>query len=320
MIPAEEFRVDFANWNGDDQPDLRHVREQVFLVEQQCPEDEEWDALDATSWHMLARDLEGRPIGTGRLTPEHRIGRMAVLAPWRGRGVGEAIVRLLLEQARALRWSAVELGAQTHAIPFYQRFGFAAYGDEYLDCGISHRRMRLELEPLADPPRAAPAERPVERRLEASDRRTAAEAVAVLLDDAKHELAILTRNLDPDLFENPAALEALKRIALSGRTARIRVLVREPREAAADARRLVALAQRLSSAFVLRTPVDDVDRQYDAAFVLNNRGGFLFRPLADRFEATGSTCSPGRHAQLLALFDAMWERAEPAAELRALGI
>lgn len=320
MIPAPQFHVDFATWDSNDQPGLRHVREQVFLVEQQCPEDEEWDALDTTSWHVLASDLEGRPIGTGRLTPERRIGRMAVLAPWRGRGVGEAVVRLLLEQAQALRWPAVELSAQTHAIPFYERFGFVAYGDEYPDCGIPHRMMRADLPPPAEPPRAAPAERPVERRLEAGDRRAAAAAAAVLLDDARHELALLTRDLDPGLFENPAALEALKRVALSGRTARIRILVHDPREAAANARRFAALAQRLSSAFALRTPVDDVDRQYGAAFVLNDRGGFLFRQLAERFEATGSTCAPGRHAQLLAVFDAMWERAEPAAELRALGI
>lgn len=320
MIPAPGFRVEFAAWDGDDQPGLRHVREQVFLVEQRCPEDEEWDALDGTSQHVLARDLEGRPIGTGRLTPERRIGRMAVLAGWRGRGVGDAVLRLLVEQARARGWPDVELSAQAHAIPFYERFGFAAYGDEYLDCGIPHRMMRLELEPVPAPPRAPPAERPPTTALEARDRRGAQAAAVRLLEQARHELAILTRDLDPDLFEPPAALDALKRIALSGRTARIRILVRDPREGAVGARRLIALAQRLPSAFALRTPVEEADRRYVAAFLLDDRGGYLFRPLADRFEGTGSTCAPGRHAQLLAAFDEIWERSEPAVELRALGI
>lgn len=320
MIPAPDFHLDFATWHGDDQPGLRHVREQVFLIEQQCPEDEEWDALDEKSQHVLARDLEGRPIGTGRLTPERKIGRMAVLAAWRGRGVGDAIVRLLVEHARALRWPAVELSAQTHAIPFYERFGFIAYGDEYLDCDIPHRMMRRELEPAEGPPRAPPPERPQATPLDARDRLGAQKAVALLLAQAKHELAILTRDLDADLFENPSALEALKRIALSGRAARIRILVRDPREAAVDARRLVALAQRLPSAFALRTPVEEIDRHYGSAFLLNDRGGYLFRPLADRLDGSGSTCEPGRHAQLLAVFDEIWERSEPATELRALGI
>lgn len=320
MIPEPGFRVDFAAWHGEDQAGLRHVREQVFLIEQQCPEEEEWDALDETSHHVLARDLDGRPIGTGRLTPERKIGRMAVLADWRGRGVGDAILRQLIEHARALRWSAVELSAQTHAIPFYERQGFVAYGGEYLDCDIPHRAMRLELEPTPEPARTRPPERPEALAFDARDRRGAQEATGLLLAQAQHELAILTRDLDPDLFESPAALEAIKRIALSGRAARIRILVRDPREAAVDARRLVALAQRLPSAFALRTPVEEIDRHYGSAFLLNDRGGYLFRPLADRLDGSGSTCEPGRHAQLLAVFDEIWERSEPAAELRALGI
>lgn len=320
MIPDADFQVESAAWLGEDQPALRQVREQVFIVEQRCPEDEEWDALDATSQHVLARDREGRPIGTGRLTPERKIGRMAVLADWRGRGVGDAILRRLLEQARALGYPAVEMHAQTHAIPFYARLGFVAYGEVFLECDIPHRRMRLELEPFAAPERAPPPPKPEARSLAAGDREQTLAAIAALLGDAQHELAILTPDLDPELFATPTALDALKRIALSGRRARIRILVLEPRAALTEARRLVTLAQRLPSAFALRTPVDDVDRQYASAFVLNDRRGYLFRPLAARLEGEGSTYAPGRHAQLLALFEEIWERSEPAGELRALGI
>ncbi len=320
MIPPLDFHVDAAAWDSPDQIHLRHVREQVFLIEQECPEDEEWDALDASSRHVLARDRDGQPIGTGRLTPERRIGRVAVLAEWRGSGVGVAIMQRLIEQARASRWPAVELGAQTHAIPFYERLGFVTQGEEYLDCGIPHRSMRLDLAPIEEPPRAAPSPRPEVAALEARDRRGALEAVGTLLRQARHELAILTRDLDADLFEQPDSLDELKRIALSGHAARIRILVRDPREGAANAHRLVTLAQRLPSAFELRTPVEDLDRLYAPAFLLDDRGGLLFRPLGDRFEGTGSTCAPGRHAQLLALFEEMWQRAEPASELRALGI
>lgn len=319
MIPPPAFQVEVVSWLGDDQPALRHVREQVFIIEQQCPEDEEWDALDEPSVHVLARDPDGHPIGTGRLTPEHKIGRMAVLAAWRGRGVGDAILHRLLEQARAQRRAAVEMHAQTHAIPFYARFGFVAYGDEFLECDIPHRMMRLELPLDTVPARSLPPQ-PEARILTAGDRAQTLAAVSALLDDARHELAILSHDLDAELFATPTALEALKRIALSGRRARIRLLVREPREASIDARRLIALAQRLPSAFALRTPVEEIDRQDGSAFLLNDRHGYLFRPLAGRLVGEGSTYAPGRHQQLGARFDEMWERAEPATEFRALGI
>ncbi|MBN8482266.1 MAG: GNAT family N-acetyltransferase, partial [Xanthomonadales bacterium] len=156
MIP-DDFRVEPASWSADF-ADLRAVRTEVFVVEQAVPEDEEWDEHDARSYHVIARDPHGRPIGTGRLTPMDTIGRMAVLRDWRGRGVGEAILRTLLERARERHLPAVELHAQVHAIPFYARAGFSAYGDEYDECGIAHRTMRLELAaPAARGPTVAPA-------------------------------------------------------------------------------------------------------------------------------------------------------------------
>jgi predicted GNAT family N-acyltransferase len=317
MIP-DDFRVEPASWEAD-LDDLRAVREQVFLIEQNVAPEDEWDALDAKSRHAIARDRDGRPIGTGRLTPEHTIGRVAVLAGWRGKGVGEAVMRLLLEQAQALGYPAIELHAQTHAIPFYTRLGFEAYGDEFDECGIAHRMMRRDLEPAAGRS-SAPLPPPAAARiLTADDRSQAQEAVAALLADAQHELAIYTRDLDPGLLDTPAALEALKRIALSGRRARIRIVVHEPAKALADGHRLIALAQRLPSAIALRTPEDERDLQYPSAFLINDRRGYLFRKLASRPEGEGSTYAPGRHAQLGDFFEQVWERSVPSAELRLLG-
>ncbi len=70
MPLSVEFHVEPADYTTDFQ-DLRSVRETVFVVEQQVPLKLEWDELDPRCHHMLARDREHRPIGTGRLTPEH---------------------------------------------------------------------------------------------------------------------------------------------------------------------------------------------------------------------------------------------------------
>lgn len=132
-----------ADWKTDG-PALRAVREAVFVREQGVPVELEWDEYDATSLHVLA-EADGDQIGTGRLLPDDRIGRMAVLPDWRGCGVGGAILAALVEFAAARGSRAVCLNAQTRAQGFYLRHGFIAEGEEFPDAGIPHIRMRREL-------------------------------------------------------------------------------------------------------------------------------------------------------------------------------
>ncbi len=137
------FRIEIVGWQ-DAAALLRTVRLSVFVYEQGVPESLEWDAHDADAIHALAVDADGAPIGTGRLTvhpPLGHIGRMAVLKPWRGRGVGSAVLARLLAEARARGITRVVLNAQTHALPFYRRHGFVAEGQEFVDAGIPHYRM-----------------------------------------------------------------------------------------------------------------------------------------------------------------------------------
>jgi predicted GNAT family N-acyltransferase len=124
---------------------LRAIRFEVFVTEQHVPEELEWDGRDEQCVHVLARTQAGQAVGTARLLPDAHIGRMAVLAQWRGHGVGGLLLGELLKAALARGHTHVELSAQTHAIGFYQRFGFAVVSDEYSDAGIPHRTMRLAL-------------------------------------------------------------------------------------------------------------------------------------------------------------------------------
>lgn len=124
---------------------LRAVRETVFIGEQRVPVEEEWDDGDETAVHALAIDEHGAPMGTGRLLPNGRIGRMAVLGHFRGRGVGAAILERLMMEAKHRGHSHLVLDSQVHAIEFYERFGFSAQGEEFMDAGIPHRTMVCEL-------------------------------------------------------------------------------------------------------------------------------------------------------------------------------
>jgi len=142
-MPAT-FTVRILAWR-DAQPLARPVREKVFVDEQKVPLALEWDEWDEPSDHALAFDRAGSPIGTARLLPDGRIGRMAVLKEWRLQGVGAALLGAVLDRARDRRIERSVLRAQTHAAGFYRRFGFIERGEEFLEAGIPHVEMALDL-------------------------------------------------------------------------------------------------------------------------------------------------------------------------------
>ncbi|CAN4279526.1 GNAT family N-acetyltransferase [Pseudoxanthomonas sp. LjRoot125] len=284
--------------------DLRRVREAVFIEEQGVPRDLEQDALDPLCHHVIARDADGAPIGTARLTPDHRIGRMAVLSAWRGRGVGEALLRALMVEARQRQWPAVSLHAQVNAERFYARHGFLPEGDRFVEAGIEHQGMRRVLGGTAT----------IAHR---------AEAVAIttaVIVQARRSLAIYSRALDPGLWDAPPVLDALRRFTTHRTGVQVQVLLQDaatPQHALAP---LIGLGQRLPSVFAFREVQDPVDLPYVAAFVANDDHGYYHRPLGHRFDGEAGLEHAGRARQLRDEFTQMWERARPVTEFRALGL
>lgn len=143
-----------------DMPAVFALRHEVFVIGQDVPAELERDELDATAEHGVAYDgarligtgrlLDGRTDEDGRLVPGTAgqvatIGRMAVLAPERGTGVGRRLLDLLVGRAGERGYGSVELHAQVHARGFYERAGFAPYGAVYLEAGIEHVGMRRDL-------------------------------------------------------------------------------------------------------------------------------------------------------------------------------
>jgi predicted GNAT family N-acyltransferase len=139
-----EVSVRILAW-PDAEADAMRVRDAVFVLEQGVPREIERDEWDQRSDHALALDREGRVVGTGRLLPDGHIGRMAVLPEWRGHGIGGRILASLVARAHERGMQRVVLNAQTHAVPFYARHGFAASGDEFVEAGIPHVTMAREI-------------------------------------------------------------------------------------------------------------------------------------------------------------------------------
>jgi ElaA protein len=126
----------------------RRLRRIVFIGEQGVSEADEVDDKDGEAIHLLAVQ-DGEPVGSARLLQMGeigKIGRVCVLRSHRGTGLGAALIRAAVAEFRGLPGiTKVKLGAQTHAIGFYERLGFAAVGPEYQDAGIPHRDMILPL-------------------------------------------------------------------------------------------------------------------------------------------------------------------------------
>ena len=139
-VDIVEYAVEEGDWPTLG-PLAGPVREQVFVLEQNVPLAMEYDEADAASRHVLARGPAGEAIGTGRLLPDGHVGRIAVLAEWRGKGVGRALMSRLLEAAGQAGHRQVTLNAQLSAAGFYRRFGFAEAGDEFIEAGIAHVTM-----------------------------------------------------------------------------------------------------------------------------------------------------------------------------------
>lgn len=125
--------------------DATRIRTTVFVQEQNIPAEMEWDEADDACVHAVAYNRFGIALATGRLM-EHvpgvaKIGRMAVLRPLRGGGVGRAVLDALTLAGRERGYHEALLHAQTSAASFYTRAGFTARGPVFEEAGIPHVEM-----------------------------------------------------------------------------------------------------------------------------------------------------------------------------------
>lgn len=122
------------------------IRRKVFIEEQSCPEEEEFDAYDKCALHLMVY-VDEIPAATGRIWHDgnsFRIGRLAVLREFRGQKIGDLALRLLIYKAFSSGAEELNISAQTYVRGFYEKFGFRAEGEEYMEAGIPHIAMRVK--------------------------------------------------------------------------------------------------------------------------------------------------------------------------------
>jgi len=146
MSVRHGLALEILDWDAA-QARVMPLRIRVFVLEQGVPADIELDAFDRLSRHAVAVNADGEVVGTGRLLPDGHIGRMAVDARSRGRGIGGAVLEALVVEAMQRGLTQVMLNAQVHALDFYRRHGFVEQGEVFMEAGIAHRAMQRDCAP-----------------------------------------------------------------------------------------------------------------------------------------------------------------------------
>ncbi|MCG8435383.1 MAG: GNAT family N-acetyltransferase [Gammaproteobacteria bacterium] len=309
---SDDFHIEKAGW-PEEEGAIRAVRETVFIREQQVPEEIEWDGIDPNSLHVIAYDHQNKPIGTGRLQPSGKIGRIAVLRDYRGKGIGGKILEALIEEARQRNHIECHLHAQTQALDFYAHYGFVEEGEEFEEAEIPHKLMRLTLR------EANEDDEPKRTFVALSTMAENRDAVIELAKIARRSIAIFTHDLEPELYAASEFLESVRQMVIGTRFAQVRILLKDTTRAVKDGHRLTDLVKHLSSYMEIRKPHPDY-MDLAETFMVVDEVGLLYRTLATRPEGIADPHDPSQAREKLRLFDTIWLKSEQDPEMRRLGI
>jgi len=316
----QRFSIRPADWPRDEFA-LRSVRTQVFVREQQVPEELEWDGQDAAAVHLIAESGDGVTIGTARLLPSGQIGRMAVLPRWRRRGVGTGLLLQLLRTAAEHDYPSPFLNAQIAVLPFYRGLGFVPEGESFEEAGIPHQRMVLEDSDLA-------VGADIDRRrlglsgglLRIDQPQAQARAVAAMTAQAARTLLVLTPDLEPPLYDQRPFLAAVRRLALDRRgRLPVRILLIDAEPPVRRGHRLIELSRQLSSSVQIRAVPEEFAEQCDH-FLVADDSGYCLRRFAAPTTALADFADPAQARRLRRHFEQIWEQGATHPALRRLYI
>lgn len=330
-----EITVRVADWDSTDA--LRDIRRHVFIDEQQIPEALEWDADDALSTHFLMLS-NAEPVGTARLLRDGHIGRVAIMPQWRGRGLGERLMRAIMVHAEALGMQTLQLSAQSYALDFYRRLGFTVCSDEYLEAGIAHYAMRRGAqaadlpaidfvspgrfsihnpEEVAASPHLSdlPWKLGEHRELIEVDEHQLSDHLLCLLSQARRRVLIYAADQAVWLFNRRDVIGALEQLVARQPKARIRILLHDAGKTFLTGHTLLNLMHRFPSLLDIRKqhPERSKDQQ---VYMLVDDSGILMLPKALRREGFVRYNSPDQVRRWHGSFEDLWASSQSDSAIR----
>jgi predicted GNAT family N-acyltransferase len=338
-ISIKTFDTREAYWQQDSD-ELMRIRTEVFVRGQNVPLEIEQDGRDDTAYHWIARDLDGLPVGTGRLLPDGHIGRMAVLDAYRGNGIGFTILELAVRKARYLGFKEVCLHAQSYAQAFYEKAGFSIRGNEFMEAGIPHIEMYLELEELEDVHQPngisfmdslvgskypgdgvrpsyllGKTDHSLLLRNESEFRNVSCD----LADQARMSLKIWSPVMDHKLYHNEEFRQAVSKLARRNKRTEIQILIYDSHRMVKNGHVILELARRLSSSIHMRIVHEDY-RQMNHEYLLADDLGIVYRLDYEAYEGYTNYYDKTEVNRLKREFSRAWEAGLHDPNLRQLKI
>jgi predicted GNAT family N-acyltransferase len=306
---------------------LQKLRGIVFIEEQGVPQEVEWDGQDEDAQHFLAINEAGQSIGCARLLPSGQIGRMAVLQIHRGIGIGLRLLEAAVASAKELGLRKVFLHAQTQAIGFYHKGGFLNAGGEFMEAGIPHQPMELELAiPFesvegVEPPhivvQEAEADSNFSELLQYYGEGECREGIAASVQWAKRKVRIYSQGLDHTLFDDRAVIAALSTFIRRGPPTKLQILVHSTHLIVGRGHRLLELARHLDSKIDIRRVPSDISQDPHSCVTCDQHGFFLL-PDYREYQGFANRYDPVQTTRLADRFDYLWRRSQSDPELRTL--
>lgn len=304
---------------------IRSIRQKVFVEEQSVPPDLEWDDTDEIADHFLAVLPDNTPAGVARLFSTlgetGHIGRMAILPEFRGRGIGEALLRHLITES-AGQYQELKLSAQQHAIDFYQRAGFHICSEPYDDAGIPHLDMRCLAPALLEEQVHAKRSRPMLLGADTQpwlfdNESSMLDLMDSMVGQAGQRLWLYDRMLDHERYDRYRFRELVSGLARRHRHSEIRLLIHDDQPLVKRRHQLVELMRRLPSRIELRLVNSDYPHE-DEPFIIADREGVVYRHDFTRPSGFAGFADSGRVRLLSENFQRMWNAGRRSLELREL--
>ncbi len=300
------LKIDQVHWSQHWR-ELTEIRRRVFIEEQKVPVELELDEHDFTARHWLAW-YGAEPVGTVRLLDDGHIGRLAVAASYRERGIGQALLHRALEGALEMGLEQVELAAQEHAIAFYRKEGFKPVGGLFMDAGIPHQTMQRVLRN--------------ERRLGEDGRRfhidNLDEAVLAVSSLARRQLRIFCHSLEAEHYAQPRLLEIISELARKHRDSEVRVIICDDRPLREIRHPLVDLSQRLSSSVQIRICRPEHYADFREYFLVADKEAIIAYGMNRSGRGWGGFNERAKAKEHSEQFDRLWHLSKPSAWLKKL--
>ncbi|WP_317928839.1 GNAT family N-acetyltransferase [Halioxenophilus sp. WMMB6] len=278
----EPVTIEFVDWQAE-QNALLAIRRAVFIEEQGVSEEEEIDGRDEQYQQVLCRvGSEQAAVGCARISAEGKIGRVAILQPFRQFGLGARLMQFCIEAVTA-RQQTPHLDAQVTVIPFYERLGFLATGEEFLDANIPHKKMHFALASFLAPNdhTTSDAEKHAYSQRSLTSLSYDCDAkFAELASENPRDLLILCPESLNHWLASGSRVEVLKEQLLNSNMARVFIVFDERQPDLSILTQLIALAHKLPSKLQLRCAADEA-AEFPEFKMISNNSSYTTRALGD---------------------------------------